>query len=253
MNYFEGQNRVEQLITLGGWSNAQPPPDLGFLFNYGIGEFVRYTEDNQETVVIMTLPGQATYFLTSETNPIIGYRKWYSWNDDALWNILPGTPGNGSYLPQSTRQKIRQNDIQYLDCPPSIPYVWYKAQDQQIGLYPAPADGGVLIQFSGNRMLPPLVNYTDEIIWHERYGEACALFGAHYYGKAYARGEELQTLSRYHSEALEMVAEFCQDSNNKEAALINRIVQQPPQDYLDAGTRVIPAYRTPDGFFPGQG
>jgi hypothetical protein len=246
--------RIENLITLGSWSNCQPPPDYQFLANWGKAEFVRYTNDNQERAIIVTVAGQAEYPMCGQ-DPFdpLDFRKWFAWNDDALWNILPGTPGNGSYLPQSTRNKIRNADSQYLDTPASIPYCWYKAQDQVVGLYPVPADPGVYVQLSGNRDLPPLESYEDELPWHERYVEACCLFGAYFYGKSYARGEELQTLTRYSTEAGLLVAEFNQDNNDKEACLVNRYVQAPIQEYMDAGSRVTWPYLTPSsGPWPGQ-
>jgi hypothetical protein len=111
----------------------------------------------------------------------------------------------------------------------------------------------VYVQFSGNRDLPELVSWEDELPWHERYVEACCLFGAYYYGKAYARGEELQTLGRYKKEAEDLVAEFNQDATDKEATLINRYVQPPVQEYMDAGSRVTWPYLTPSsGPWPGQ-
>jgi hypothetical protein len=254
--YLQAQDRVMDLIRLGAWSNSFTPPDPSYLVNYGAGEFIRNTNYNQESALIQTVAGQLVYGLTSDLPDFppgfpLGPRKWYSINDDALWQIVPGAPGSASYLPQTTRQKLRMTDIQYLDCPASIPLCWYIANDQEIGLYPPPSQSGIYVQFSGNRDIPDLVEPDDTFPWHDRYTEACCLFGAYQFGKTIARGEELQTLGRYLKEAMDLCAEFSQDFTDKEAALINRNIQQPSQDYLLTGNIVVPNYQSPTQFFPG--
>jgi len=250
------QQRVIQLLTLGGWSNGFPAPNPAALVQYGKQEFIRYTNTNQETAIIQTVPNQAVYNMISDILPVgqpIGDRMWLSWNDDALWNISQSIVGQGSYFPQTTRQKLRKVDVQYLDIPSSVPQAWYVAEPQKIGLYPPPADGGILIQFSGNRDLPDLQAEDDTLPWLDRYIEAVCLLGAYYFAKPIARGEELGTLARYHAEAMDLVKEFNQDSVDQEAALINRYVCMPRTGYLDNGNRYFPWYRTPDGYFPNQG
>lgn len=256
--YQDMQDRIIALLTLDGWSNGYPLPDPSFLANYGISEFVQETNYNQESAIIQTVAGQAQYAMISDLpnfppgNPL-GPRKWLSWNDDALYNILPGTPGQGQYIFQTTREKLRETDVQYLDLPPSTPLCWYLANDQVIGLYPAPVTSGILIQFSGNRDLPPLVNDTDTLPWMDRYTEACCLFGTVYYAKLQARGEGLQTLARYIAEAMDLAAKFNQAFAAKQSALINRRVARPYPDYMDAGNSAF--WYGPvnsGGPFPGQ-
>lgn len=236
------QTRVNQLLTLGGWSNSQTPPDLGFLVNYGVADFVQETKTNQQEAVIATVANQVEYALTSDLPDFppgypLGSLKWYSLNDDALYSFEPGVPGSAWYLPQTTRVKLRQVDVQYRNAVPAVPYWWYQINDQTIGLYPPPSDSGTLIQFSGNREMEQLQLAEETLPWHDKYVEAVCLYGAVYHGKTIARGEELKTLSRYRNEATELVAEFVQDGDDKEAALVNRRVRRPIQDYLSTGTR----------------
>lgn len=259
LTYADMQARVIQLLTLGGWSNSQTPPDPAFLVNFGVGQFVQETKTNQQEAVIATVANQVEYALTSDLPDFppgfpLGPRKWYALNDDALYQFNPAAIGSAWYLPQTTRVKLRQMDNQYRNAVPSVPYFWYAINDQTIGLYPPPTDSGVLIQFSGNREMEPMQLADETLPWHDKYVEAVCLYGAVYHGKTIARGEELKTLSRYMNEATDLVAEFVQDADDKEAALINRNVCRPRQDYLSTGTRYPIAW--PSNFVwtgPGNG
>lgn len=251
------QQRVIQLLEVGGWTNSAVPPNAAALVNWGKQEFVRFTNANQETAVIQTVPNQAVYNMIDDLLPVtpfpIGNRMWLNWNDDALWNLSLSVVGQGSYIYQTTRQKLRQTDPQYLDTPSGVPWAWYMAEPQKIGLYPPPNDGGLYVQFSGSRDLPDLQEEQDTLPWLDRYIEAVCLLGAYYFAKPIARGAELGTLSRYHAEAIDLMQEFSQDGYDKEASLINRYVCIPRTEYIDNGNRFWPYYRTPSGGpFPGQ-
>lgn len=258
ISYEDMQARVDQLLKVGGWSNSQTPPDLGFLVNFGVGQFVQETQTNQQQGVISTVADQAEYSLISDLPNFppgfpIGNKKWYTVNDDALYSYNPAAPGSSWYLPQTTRQRLRQNNVEYRDIPPSVPQWWYQANDQSVGLYPPPSTSGTLILFSGNREMEQLQEVDDTLPWHDKYVEAVALYGAVYHGKTIARGEELKTLSRYMNEAKDLVDEFVQDGTDKEAALINRYVARPTQNYISAGTRYPFGWLFPGNVYTGPG
>lgn len=257
--YEQMQARVNQLLTLGGWSNSLTPPDLGFLTNFGVSQFIQETQTNQRQFTISTVANQAEYSLLSDLPnfPTAQYPltdlKYYTVNDDALYSFNSAAPGSSWYLPQTTRQRLRQNNVQYRDVPPAVPTWWYQANDQSLGLYPPPSTSGTLILFSGNREMEQLQEAEDTLPWHDKYVEAVALYGAVYHGKTIARGEELKTLSRYINEATDLVAEFIQDSTDKEAALINRYVARPTQNYISAGTRYPFGWLWPGNVYTGPG
>lgn len=258
LNYSDMQQRVNQLLTVGGWTNSLTPPDLGFLVNFGVGQFVQETQTNQQQGVISTVANQAEYSLISDLDNFppgfpLGPRKWYTVNDDALYSYNPAAAGSSWYLPQTTRQRLRQNNVQYRDIPSAVPTFWYQANDQSIGLYPPPSTSGTLILFSGNREMEQLQEADDTLPWHDKYVEAACLYGAVFHGKTIARGEEIRTLSRYTNEATALVAEFVQDSVDKEAALINRYVARPTQSYISAGTRYPFGWLWPGNVYTGPG
>lgn len=65
LTYSDMQQRVNQLLTLGGWSNSQTPPDPAFLVNFGVGQFVQETQTNQRQFAISTVANQTEYSLIS--------------------------------------------------------------------------------------------------------------------------------------------------------------------------------------------
>jgi hypothetical protein len=239
LTYSEIRDRIDALIQLGGWSNAVPGPDLGFLANHGLQEFTTESRHNIETLTLTTIANQAVYSLLSLTPN--DAREWLSFNDDAL--LVQGAPLNTAWIQQTTREIVRQGNRLWRVTASGTPAYWYWFQyPKSIALYCPPATAGQVITFEGLRNESPLMNDGDVPELPEVYHEGICLFGAWFYGKLYARGDERVVAQGYRAEAMDYVNRMKNSMGLVEAKLIQRRVMRPQQEYLGAGTRQVPVY-----------
>lgn len=236
MDFLQIRDRIDALITLGGWSNAIPQPDLAQLANDGLRLFTRQAKQNCETLLITTVADQADYDITDPDDP----RDWLSFFDDALYNS--NLASGASWLQQTTRDNLRIMDRTWRNAPSGTPIYWYWANPTTIGLYSPPSVSDVEITFYGPRHEPVLVSDSQEPLFNEDFHEGICLFGAWLYGKLYARGEERSVAEGYYTEAMVYVASCKQSMAAQEAALVQRRVGRAPQEYMGSGSMMVPLW-----------
>lgn len=235
MDYQALQARLEALIKLGGWSNAQPPPDYGFLVNEGLRLFTRETQHNIEELTITTVATQATYSIYNVVGGVTDRRDWIAFFDDALYQ---GT----IWISQTTRDQLRVDDRLWRSKPAGQPVWWYWASPTEIGLYPVPSTSSVTVNFCGPRHEPKLVNDTDTPLFNEDFHEGVCLFAAWYWGKLHTRGDERSIAIGYQQEALDYTARYRQTMAAQEASLVVRRVSRSPQEYIGLGSKQQPIF-----------
>lgn len=221
MNFLALRERVQALVTLGGWSNAVPAPDYAFLVNEGLRQFTQRSHHNVENDTFATAVGTAEYSINDES------RGWISLYDDATY-------GTTKRLWKTTEQNIRRGDPLWKQVSNGTPaYIWL-VNENTVRLY-VPPDAIETVYIRGPRHEPLLDADSDEPLVSDFFHEGIALFGAWYHGKAYARGEEREVVGDYYKEA-EQYAMDCraQHAEQDTGAMVRRIRRTLPDTlYLD--------------------
>lgn len=239
MTFAEIRDRIEALVKIGGWSNAIPGPDYALLANEGLRLFTRETQHNVEDVSITTVIAQPTYALL-QGSPV-DTRDWISLFDDALWGGSPLPLGN-AWLSQTTRDQLRISNRLWRQTGTGTPQWWYWSAANQVGLYPVPAIAGVAVSFEGVRHEPRLSLDSSIPLANEDFHEGICLFGAWHWGKLYSRGEERSVAKEYYTEALSYTLRYKESLNSQEAALVQRRVSRPQQEYMNLGSKQSPVW-----------
>jgi hypothetical protein len=217
------RDRTEALIKLGGWSNVIPEPDYAFLVNEGLRMFTREAQHNVEGLSVTTVANQAEYSIVTTGDT----REWIELFDDAIYNAA-------SYLPQTTRDRLRMDDRLWRKTAAGTPRFWYWTGPSEIGLYPKPS-AVVAITFEGVRHETRLDADSEAPLLCEDFHEGICLFAAWLWGKLHARGEDREIAKGYYAEALDYTVR-CKDSmRSQEAGFVSRQVARPSQEYLNIG------------------
>lgn len=231
MDFGQIRDRIDALVTLGGWSNAFPPPDFAFLANEGLRLFTRETQHNIEDCTITTIQNVALYSVLDPLDP----RKWISFFDDALY-------GGTVWISQTTRDKLRVDNRLWRSTVPGTPVWWYWAGPQLIGLYPPPSTGGTQVTLEGPRHEHVMVEDEDTPSFDDEFHEGVCLFGAWHWGKLHARGEDRAIAEGYLTEALSYTSRYLTSKAGQEAGLVVRRVSRSEQEYMGLGARQSPVF-----------
>lgn len=241
MDFQHMQERTQALVTLGGWSNVQPPPAYPWLVNEGLRIFSREAQQNREDLNILLVVGQGAYNVITDSTEPTDRRQWIWLADDALWNYQTEGIVGSQPLPQTTEDKLRSQDPAWRNYAPSVPTCWFWSNPHELTLWPTPSQV-VLCNWRGARHVAELVSPLDEPAIDETYHEAACLFAAWHWGKLYARGEERAVAQGYQSEAMELVNRFRMSESARETTLSARRVRRAPQEYMSPGSSAVYAY-----------
>lgn len=214
--------RITALVKLGGWSNTTPSPDYTFLANEGLRLLTLETQHNIESITVVTVVNQVEYDLTTALDT----RRWITLFDDAIYNT-------GTYLPQTTRDKLRAEDRLWTIAAAGTPKYWYWYGPNSIGLWPKPSSASINVTFNGARHETVLTAGTDEPTINGDFHEAICLLGAWYHGKSYARGEEKEVLMNYREEAYAYIERYRGMTGSQEAGMLVRRVNRPLFETLE--------------------
>ena len=233
MDFDAIRDRIEALVKLGGFATTVPGPNYAFLANEGLRLFTRESQHNVEELTITTVSGQELYStLFTGSTPVADTRDWISLYDDAVYNGV-------SWLPMTTRDKLRAGNPLYRDASNSTPSWWFWTRPfNQIGLFPKP-DAVVNINFMGARHEPVLDAGTDVPLLGADFHEGICLFGAWHWGKLHSRGEEREIAKEYREEALGYTARCKELMANQEAQHFTRQVRRSRPEYMGLGSTWI--------------
>ena len=243
MNFLELQDKTRALLTLPGWANSNPLPEYDVLINAAYKWWAEETQYNVEDADFETLENQPLYDLSVCNIPAgLPPREWILINDDMQYNVIFGEFLSG-YLPQVSREQLRQNNRNWRLQPSSTPLYWYESgQSNKIGLWPVPNDSNIRISFEGARYPCPLENPDDTPTFNSKYHKGLSYYAACLWAENFAEGDENIRLSGYMKKAEKEKNDFLSSLEAREPGFVVRRVARPPCEYLSAGFRQIPIW-----------
>lgn len=215
MTRTEIEARITRLITLGGYTDTTPAPDLTSLANQGVQAFSWDTECNIETATVTTIAGQAEYTIDVTSTP-----RMFKWVLEAIY-------GTTQELMPTTEEQLRRLNRLWLFQTNAQPDKFWSPSPNIIRLYPPPADAGVVVTLRGVREAATLASGSTVPGFPAKWHEAIALNGAIRELKAWATKEESARLNMYINQYEEMVEECGEWVRDNDADIVRTVLHRP--------------------------